>query len=564
MNNPAPFSAPVHETIETALAGYQLLADPLLNKGTAFSDAERSEFDLHGLLPPHIATLQEQVTRRIEALRAMPDHVSRQVFLREIQDSNEALFYAILTTDLEEWLPVVHVPTVAHASRHFSRHYRRPRGLFLGYPQRAQMARMLSQPHLDQIETIVISDGEHVAGLGDQGANAMAMSIGAASLHSACAGLDPATVLPILLDLGTDNPACLEDPLYVGWRHARVRGAQREALIDHLIDTVRERWPHVVVQWENLAHADARRVLARRRGDLCMFSNNIQGTAVVALATMLSALQTLHARLAEQRIVIFGAGAAGTGIARLLVVSLMQQGLTSDQAHARVWLIDREGLLINDPTNPFARAASEWPDYREGGAMITLRQVIDAVHPSVLIGTSGQAGAFDEASVRSMAQHCQQPVILPLSNPGSHCEAIPADLLAWTEGKALVGTGSPFAPVTINGQQRVITQSNNAYAFPGLALGAVAVKASALSDGMLLAAAQALAELRPAGGSDHGLLPPINTLREVARRVAVAVGEQAIRDGLAQDDGTPVALRVQRKIWAPHYRAMRRVYPVVA
>ena len=551
--------------IETPLAGYQLLADPLLNKGTAFADDERDEFDLHGLLPPHIAQMQEQVARRIQALRALPDDLARQVFLREVQESNETLYYAILNTNLEEWLPVVHTPTVALACQHFSRQYRRPRGLFLSYPQREQIAKMLSQPHLDRIEAIVVSDGERILGLGDHGANGMAIPIGAASLHSACAGLDPSTVLPILLDMGTDSRSCLEDPLYVGWRHERVRGAAYDDFLAGFVETVRERWPHVVLQWEDLAQTNAARLLAQHRNALCTFNDNIQGTAAVALATVISALRVSGGQLTRQRIVIFGAGSAGTGIAQLLAAGMVAEGISIEAARTQIWLIDRTGLLFEEDTQTgFGRPTSEWPQRTEGG-VVRLRTVIDQVQPTVLIGTSGQAGAFDEASIRAMAAHCVRPVILPLSNPTSHCEATPADLLKWTAGQALTGTGSPFAPVKAQGQCHAMTQTNNAYIFPGLTLGAIAVKARGISDGMLLTAARTLAQLAPTVHAGEGLLPPINALREVSHNVAIAVGEQAIKEGLADAKADlSVTERVQQKIWTPHYKPYRRLYPTSA
>ena len=562
---PRSATQPDHPVIETHLAGYQLLADPLLNKGTAFSEDERDEFDLHGLLPPHTAQMQEQVARRVQALRAMPDDLARQVFLREIQESNETLYYAILNTNLEEWLPVVHVPTVALACQNFSRQYRRPRGLFLSYPQRDQMAKMLSQPHLDQIEAIVVSDGERILGLGDHGANGMAIPIGGASLLSACAGLNPAAVLPILLDMGTDSRACLQDPLYVGWRHERVRGPAYDQFIADFVVIVRERWPHIVLQWEDLAQHNAARLLNQYRGELCTFNDNIQGTATVALATLISALRVNGGLLAQQRIVIFGAGSAGTGIAQLLVASMMADGLSLEAARSNIWMIDRSGLLFEgENQSGFGRPASEWPQRHDGG-VVQLRAVIDQCKPTVLIGTSGQAGAFDEAAIRAMAAYCLRPVILPLSNPTSHCEATPADLLKWTNGQALIGTGSPFAPVTYQNQRHNITQTNNAYVFPGLTLGAIAVKARGISDGMLLRAADTLARLTAPATTGQGLLPPINSLHDVACKVAVAVAEQAITEGLADADPLiDVAKRIQKQIWAPHYKTFRRLYRAMA
>ena len=511
-------------------AARALLADPLTNKGTAFTEAERDRLGLHGLLPPHVGTLDSQIARRRRALDGMADDFHRYAFLRELQDSNEVLFHALVQADLPRMLPLVYTPTVGAGCERFSEIWRKPRGLFLSYPNRDRIADILADPALDRVKVIVVSDGERILGLGDQGAGGMGIPIGKLALYTACAGIHPAEVLPILLDVGTDNAGLRDDPLYVGWRNPRVRGADYAAFVEAFVAAVAERWPDVLLQWEDFAGHNAHDLLARYRDRLLSFNDDIQGTAATAVGTLLSAIRRTGASLTEQRIVLFGAGAAGSGVAELLVQALRAAGLDEAAARARIWAVDRDGLILSDmaklspPQMLLARDPAEatgWTRDADGG--LGLLETVRAVRPTVLIGASGQAGSFTEAVVRAVADGCARPVIFPLSNPVSRAEAHPADVLAWTDGRAIVGTGSPFGVAGV-------TQVNNVYIFPGVGLGALAAGATRVTDGMFMAAARALGDL---GGAGETLLPPIEDLRSVALRIAVVVARAAIADGVA-------------------------------
>ncbi|MGF6311175.1 malate dehydrogenase (oxaloacetate-decarboxylating) [Bradyrhizobium sp. i1.8.4] len=551
----------------TALSGYELLADPQLNKGTAFSEAEREAFDLHGLLPPNVATLDEQVSRRLQALRGYETDLERYAFLRELQDTNETLFYALLVENLEELLPIVYTPTVGAGCQQFSRLFRKPRGLFLSIPHQHRIDRILAQPRFDHVEAIVVTDGERILGLGDQGAGGMGIPIGKLALYTGCGGLHPATTLPIMLDVGTDNPDCLADPLYIGWRNERVRGRAYDDFIEAFVSAVVKRWPRVLLQWEDFAKNNATRMLERYRDRLLTFNDDIQGTAAVATGALLSAINVTGVPLIEQRVAVFGAGSAGCGIASLIRAAMADAGLSESEAAKRFFMVDRDGLLLEGMSGlapfqlPFVQdkqAITGWqlshPD------KIALLDVVRNARPTVLIGVSGQAGAFSEPIVRAMAECNARPVIFPLSNPTSREEATPVDIEAWTEGRALIGVGSPFPPITRDGARFKVDQTNNSYIFPGVGVGALAVGASRVSDGMFMAAAKALASVSPARNNPkHNLLPPVSALRDVSQTVALAVALQAHREGLATDIPIDqVEARIHAKIWTPRYVPYRR------
>ena len=391
------------KTVETALSGYELLNDPLLNKGTAFTDEERDEFDLHGLLPPHVATLDWQVKRRLDAFRALDSDMQKYVFLRGLQDTNETLFYALLTQNIEEMMPIVYTPTVGHGCEQFSRIFRKPRGLFLSMPQKERLRRIIGHPRFDGVEAIVVSDGERILGLGDQGACGMGIPIGKLSLYTACAGLHPATTLPILLDVGTDNQTHLADPLYIGWRHERVRGAEYDDFVEMFVDAVRERWPHVLLHWEDFAIGNANRLLTRYRDQLCTFNDDIQGTAAIAVGALLSAINVTGVALSKQCIAVLGAGSAGTGICKLLLRAMIDGGLPEAEARNRFFLVDRDGLLVEGMADlqpfqaPFAQKRARTTNWTlKSASGIGLADVVANAHPTVLIGTSGQACAFSK------------------------------------------------------------------------------------------------------------------------------------------------------------------------
>jgi malate dehydrogenase (oxaloacetate-decarboxylating) len=551
--------------VATALSGYRLLNDPLLNKGTAFTDAERDLFDLHGLLPPRVASLDEQAERRLAAFRATKGDLEKYVFLRGLQDTNETLFYALLTRHIEEMLPIVYTPTVGLGCQHFSHIFRKPRGLFLSVPHKARIPRILANADFDRVEAIVVSDGERILGLGDQGADGMGIPIGKLSLYTACAGLHPATTLPVLLDVGTDNAERLADPIYIGWRHERVRGQDYDDFVDAFVTAVHARWPQALLHWEDFAIGNANRLLERYRDRLCTFNDDIQGTAAVAVGTLLAAINVTGVPLSEQRIAVLGAGSAGSGVSALLLRAMTEAGLDEAEARRRFYLVDRDGLLVEGMTlQPFQAPFAQQPS-RIGGwtlqspGRIGLADVVANAHPTVLIGTSGQGNAFSEPLVRAMAKHVERPAIFPLSNPTERSEAVPANLLAWTEGRAVIGTGSPFPPV--NGVR--IDQTNNVYVYPGIGLAAIAAKARRISDGMFLAAAHALAELSPARRDKRAnLLPPIRESRNVAYHVALAVARAAEAEGLAaRSSGDALAAAIKTKMWEPVYSPYRRIQP---
>jgi malate dehydrogenase (oxaloacetate-decarboxylating) len=567
MNDASP------QTVATALSGYELLNDPLLNNGTAFTEVERDAFELHGLLPPHVAELDYQVQRRLAAFRGLSRDIQKYVFLRGLQDSNETLFYALLTRNIEEMMPVVYTPTVGLGCQLFSSIFRKPRGLFLSLPHRDLIRRILGNPRFDKVEAIVVSDGERILGLGDQGAGGMGIPIGKLALYTACAGLHPATTLPIILDAGTDNREHLADPLYIGWQHERVRGAAYDEFIATFVDAVRERWPHVLLHWEDFAIGNANRLLALYRDSLCTFNDDIQGTAAIAVGTLLSAINVTGVPLQEQRVAVLGAGSAGTGICALMLRAMRDAGMDASEARSRFYLVDRDGLLLEGMNGlatfqaPFAQSRDRISDWTlESPGRIGLADLVANVHPTVLIGTSGQAHGFSEPVVRAMANHVRRPIIFPLSNPTERSEATPQDLFAWTQGRAVIGTGSPFPPIKRNGATFRVDQTNNAYVYPGIGLGAIAAKAPRISDEMFLAAARTIADLSPAKRDPQAnLLAPLVELRKLSFHVAIAVAKQAQADGLTEPaSDEEIAAAVHAKMWDPVYATYQRLSSAAA
>ena len=550
------------EFLDVAYSAYQLLADPLLNKGTAFTEAERDAFDLHGLLPPNIGTLEEQASRRLQVLRSFETDLERYAFLRDLQDTNETLFLALLVQNLEELLPIVYTPTVGLGCQQFSRLFRKPRGLFLSPPHKNRIKQILAHSRFDKVEAIVVTDGERILGLGDQGAGGMGIPIGKLGLYAGCGGLNPATTLPIMLDVGTDNLERLDDPLYVGWRHERVRGQEYDDFIEAFVKAVASRWPHVLLQFEDFAKNNATRLLERYRDRLCTFNDDIQGTAAVATGTLLSASHVTGTPLTDQRIAVFGAGSAGCGIANLIRQAMQDAGLKDKEAARRFFLVDRDGLLVEgmDGIASFQQPFLQEKSATEGWTLdhpdkIGLLDVVRNAKPTVLIGVSGQAGAFSEPVVRAMAEYCKRPVIFPLSNPTSRAEATPEDVEAWSGGRAVIGTGSPFPPLTRDGVKFRVDQTNNSYIFPGVGLGVIAVRAARVSDQMFMAAAKALAAISPAKDNPkHNLLPPVSSMRDVSTTVALAVALQAHKEGLTKGIRTEdIEGLIRSKVWTPHY-----------
>lgn len=547
--------------VVTPLAGYQLLSDSLLNKGTAFTEQERDAFELHGLLPPRVATLDEQVSRRLQVLRGFATDLERYAFLRELQDTNETVFYALLTRNIEELLPIAYTPTVGAGCQHFSRLFRKPRGLFLSLQHRKRIKQIISNPQFDRTEVVVATDGERILGLGDQGAGGMGIPIGKLALYTTCGGIHPATTLPIFLDVGTDNDERLADPLYLGWRHERVRGEEYDVFVEEFITAATERWPHVLMQWEDFAKSNATRLLERYRDRLCSFNDDIQGTAAVATGALLSAIAVTGGPLTEQRIAIFGAGSAGCGIAGLLMAAMVEAGVGAAEAAKRFYMVDQDGLLIEGMNaltgfqKPFVQDRDKiamWPV--EQPAHVSLLDVVKNARPTTLIGVSGQPGSFSAQIVHTMAENNRRPVIFPLSNPTSRAEAMPADIERWSNGRAVIGTGSPFPPLVRDGRPFKVDQTNNSYIFPGVGLGAIAVRAARITDTMFMAAAKALAAMSPArNDTGSNLLPPVTALREVAIAVAHVVGLQACKEGLTELAPDEIEPAIAAKMWSPRY-----------
>ena len=551
-----------HHSVQTGLTGYDLINDPRLNKGTAFTEQERDIFALHGLLPPHIGTLEDQIARRLNALNNQDTPFARYALMRDLQDSNETLFYGLIVRNIQATLPIVYTPTVGEGCQRFSEIWHKPRGVFVSYPNRQRIDQILSHSRYDKIKCIVVSDGERILGLGDQGAGGMGIPIGKMALYTALAGIPPETCLPVLLDVGTDNQQRLDDPLYIGWRNRRIRSQEYDDFVETFVSAVKLRWPHILLQWEDFAGSNAARLLARYRNQLCTFNDDIQGTAAVATATLLSAINVTGVPVRDQRIAVFGFGSAGIGISQMIVSLMEDEGLSEREARDRFYALDLPGLLIEGVNGlrpeqeAFARKRGDVAGWQlANSTKIGLLDVVRNARPTVLIGVSGQPGAFTEQAIREMAKNAGRPVIFPLSNPTSRSEATPQELLDWTDGRALVGTGSPFDPVNVNGKQISIDQTNNSYIFPGLALGIISSRAKHVSDGMIKAAAKALAELSPTRKDKKAcLLPPLETVRSVSKQVAQAVGAQAIRDGLAQVNEAEFQEELAANIWEPEYR----------
>jgi malate dehydrogenase (oxaloacetate-decarboxylating) len=552
----------------TTLRGRQVLADPRINKGTAFTDSERRELGLIGLIPAGHMTLDQQAGRVYAQYLGQPSDLNRNVLLNEVHDRNEVLYYRLLADHLSEMLPVVYTPTIGQAIETYSHEYRRPRGVYLSvdHPELIGDSLRASGLGTDEVDLIVATDAGAILGIGDWGVGGMNIAVGKLAVYTAAAGIDPNRSLPVMLDVGTDRQSLLDDPLYIGNRHPRVPVAEYDAFLAAFIAAVQTVFPRALLHWEDMASANARPLLSRYRAQLPSFNDDVQGTGAVNLAAVLAAVRVTGIKLADHGVVIFGAGSAGTGVADQLSAALVAAGLTQAQSRARLWVIDRYGLIVSGDDRAsedqlrYGRDAAEvqrWPRDRELGG-ISLAEVVRQAHPTVLIGTSGRPGAFTEDIVRDMAAHADRPVIMPMSNPTQLAEARPADLLDWTDGRALVACGSPFPPVDFRGTRYVIGQANNALVFPGLGLGAIAASASAITDGMLSAAAHTVASLVDTRAVGAPLLPEVTALRDTSLAVAVAVARAAAADGVARRHlGDDVEGQVRDAMWRAAYRPVR-------
>lgn len=549
----------------TVVSGTDLLDRPILNKGTAFTETERKQLGLEGLVPPHVETLDEQAVRAYEAYKRKGDDLERHIYLRALQDTNEVLFYRLLLDHIEEMTPMVYTPVVGLACQQFSHIYRRPRGLFISYPLRDSIPALLrNRPNRD-IDVIVVTDGERILGIGDQGAGGLGIPIGKLSLYSLIGGIRPERTLPIVLDVGTNNEERLNDPEYLGWRHERVTGQAYYDFIDQFVQAVKQEFPNTCLQWEDFATPHARPILQRYRDELLTFNDDIQGTAAVALGAALGAVKVTGKSLKDQQVVMLGAGSAGIGVADGLRAAMTAEGLSEEEARSRFWVVDKDGLLHSERKNltpemavyaqPAERVAG-WP--RTSNGQIGLADVIGKIEATILIGLSTVGGAFSEAIVREMARKVERPIIFPLSNPTIKSEAKADDLIHWTDGRALVATGSPFAPASYEGRKIPIAQCNNVYIFPAIGLAVTASGARRVTDGMILAAARELAENSPAlRDASASLLPTLTDIRKVAAQIAIAVGEEAQRAGVApKTTKEELRRRVIATQWVPAYPSL--------
>jgi len=567
MNSTMPaLEATEPESKTMSATGQRLLDDPLLNKSSAFSETERREFGLMGLLPLHTSTIEEQLARVYENYQRKDNDIERYIFLTALQDRNETLFYRLLHEHITEMMPIIYTPTVGEGCRQYSHVFRRPRGLYISYPYRNEIPALLDNAPATNAEVIVVTDGERILGLGDLGVGGMGIPVGKLSLYTVCAGIHPATTLPILLDVGTDNRELLDDPLYLGWRHARVRGKEYEDFIDAFVVAIKQKFPRALLQWEDFSKHNAPRILERYRDRLCTFNDDIQGTGAVAVAGLLAASSLTGTKLSEHRIVILGAGASAIGISDQIVAAMMSEGLTELGSRARFWLVDSQGLVHTGRTRlgPFkqkyARAIEETLHWTlDDPPQLGFSEVIKNVRPTILIGTSAQPGTFTEQIISEMAKHVERPIIFPISNPTSKSEANPSDLLDWTQGRAVVATGSPFPAVVREGRVIRIGQCNNSFIFPGLGLGVIASGARRVTDAMFVAAARTLSELSPVLGDPGApLYPPLEQVRAISLKVAMAVAREAQRSGLAEVDLDNLEQTITSKMWTPNYLPLSR------
>lgn len=547
--------------VETSLTGNELLNTAKLNKGCAFSQQERDAFHLTGLLPTHVETLEQQAARMHMQYHGQLTNLGKNIYLNVLHDYNETLFYKLVSQHLDEMLPIIYTPTVGEAVQHFSLEHRKPRGLYISYAERDHIDTILENRFPPEVDLTVVTDGEAVLGIGDQGIGGINISNAKLMVYALCGGLNPHRFLPIQLDVGTNNLHLLNDPMYLGWRHERITGQAYDDFIDAFVTSITKKFPHIFLHWEDFSRDNARRILQRYRDRCCTFNGDMQGTGVVALACVLAGVHASGIPLRNHRIVIHGAGTAGVGIADQIYDAFIRDGLNEKDARAKIWLLDKSGLLTEHSPllpfqAPFARTRQEFqqwelthPDY------IDLYDVVKNIKPTILIGSSTVAGAFNEKIVRQMASEVERPIIMPLSNPNSLAEAKPDDLLQWTQGKAIIATGSPFPDVNMNNKLYRVAQSNNAFAFPGIGLGAIAVKAKKVSDDMLWAATKALTACSPAAQDKTSpILPKLSDSKMISFHVAHAVAQQARAEGLTQiPEDTKLEELIRSIIWEPRY-----------
>lgn len=547
-------------------AGPAILEAPLINKGSAFSEEERIFFNLEGLVPYAIETIEEQASRAYDQFRSFNNDLDKHIYLRNIQDTNETLFYRLVQNNISEMMPIIYTPTVGLACERFSKNYRRNRGLFISYPNKDRIDDILNNSTRQKVKIIVVTDGERILGLGDQGIGGMGIPIGKLSLYTSCGGISPAYTLPITLDVGTDNPQLLEDPMYMGWRHPRIGGEEYAEFIEAFMQAVHVRWPDTLIQFEDFAQKNAMPILERYKDRYCCFNDDIQGTAAVAVGCLLAACKAAGTELNQQRIAFLGAGSAGCGIAEAIVAQMVSEGISDEQARTQVCMVDRWGLLLDNMPNllsfqqKLAQKCTNIQNWSNFSDNISLLDVVNNAKPTVLIGVSGVPGLFTEEIIRAMHSHCARPIIFPMSNPTSRVEATPKDILHWTSGQALVATGSPFEPVVVDGETYEIAQCNNSFIFPGIGLGVLASGARHVSDAMLMASSRALAECSPLAIDGTGpLLPKLEDIHAVSKHIAFAVGKVAVEQGLTLPMSDEILQQsIEGNFWSPEYRRYKR------
>ncbi len=547
-------------------SGPSLLETPLLNKGSAFTARERASFNLTGLLPPRYESIDEQVERAFMQYSSFSDALNKHIYLRAIQDNNETLFYRLIQSHIEEMMPIIYTPTVGDACEQFSDIYRSSRGLFVSWEERHQLDDIVRNATKRKVKVIVVTDGERILGLGDQGIGGMGIPIGKLSLYTACGGISPAYTLPVMLDVGTNNEKLLNDPMYMGARHPRIGQEEYDEFVDMFIKAVKRRWPEVMIQFEDFAQPNAMPLLQRYRNEICCFNDDIQGTAAVTLGTILAACRTTQRKLSEMKVVFVGAGSAGCGIAEMLIQQMVSEGLSDEQARRQVFMIDRFGLVtegmegLRDFQQKLQQSQADIAEWTYSGQYPSLLDVMHCAQPDVLIGVSGQPGLFTEQVIRAMKSHCELPIIFPLSNPSRQVEARPEQVIEWTDGEVVIATGSPFKPVEYKGKTFPIAQCNNSYIFPGIGLGVLASKAKLISDEMLMAASNALAAASPIANTGEGaLLPPLTAISGLSKEIAFAVAKVAMEQDLALEISDEVLIKkIEDNFWEAEYRPYKR------
>lgn len=547
-------------------AGPSLLETPLLNKGSAFSKEERGSFNLTGLLPPRFETIDEQAERAYRQYSCFQTNINKHIYLRAIHDNNETLFFKLVQNHLAEMMPIIYTPTVGDACEQFSDIYRSSRGLFISYEDRFNIDDMLRNATKNKVKVIVVTDGERILGLGDQGIGGMGIPIGKLSLYTACGGISPAHTLPVMLDVGTNNQKLLDDPMYMGARHKRIDQDSYNEFLELFVSAVKRRWPHVLLQFEDFAQPNAMPLLQRYKDRICCFNDDIQGTASVTVGTLLAACRSKGSKLSEQSVAFVGAGSAGCGIAEQIISQMISEGLSVEQARGQVFMVDRFGLLtqgmegLRDFQQKLVQSTKSITTWDVAGEFASLVEVMHGAKPDILIGVSGQAGLFTEQVITAMKSHCKLPIIFPLSNPSRQVEATPSQVINWTQGQVIIATGSPFEPIEYQGKSYPIAQCNNSYIFPGIGLAVVAANISRITDDMLQVASETLAAASPLANKESDeLLPPLTAIAQLSKDIAFAIAQVAFRQNLALPMSDEELLaKIDRNFWKPVYRQYRR------